>query len=94
MTFTDAYTQLRAAWPHQSFNIEVAVWHHDYTEFPYSKEPSRMEVRYSIWQNEAHQHHYGPTLEIALGLALNPTTALAEVDAQTEGLALIQGGCA
>ena len=92
VSFTDAYTQLRAAWPQQSFSIDVSVWYHDHSHDRH--ESGRREVEYSIWEDEQKTHHRGPTLAIALALALaiEEQSSLAEVDAQTEGLALIQGG--
>jgi len=91
MTLTDAYARLRAAWPNQSFSIDVSVWYHDHSHLD-RHEGGRMDVEYSIWEDEQKTHHRGPTLAIALALALEEQSSLAEVDAQTEGLALIQGG--
>lgn len=89
VSFTDAYAQLRAAWPTQSFSIDVSAWYHSHDHLDGG---GRMEVEYSIWEDEQKTHHRGPTLAIALALALDRQADLGTVDAQTEGLALLQGG--
>ena len=76
MTFAEAYARLLAAWPDVSFSIDVSAWH--YEHLPHDP-PA---VEYRVWHGGLHESFQGPTLEIAMALALG-------VPADEAGLAAV-----
>lgn len=76
MTFIEAYIRLEAAWPHDTFSLDISGWH--YKHLP---QDSPVLV-YSVWNERLHKHFTGPTLEAAMGLALAGPVGLALVERQ------------
>lgn len=75
MTFPDAYAQLRARWPRQSFSLTHEVWCHDHSDS--TGDPPTVTEEYVVWDNETRTHYYGPTMEQAVEQAMGCDADLA-----------------
>jgi hypothetical protein len=63
MTLTEAYDKLHAQWL-GTFSVDLVVWH--YEHLPHDP-PS---IHYRIWNAARSRSYEGPTLDVALTLAL------------------------
>jgi hypothetical protein len=87
MTLAEAYAALLAAWPGESFSLDLTLWHYDH------RPHDPPEVHYRVWNGARGKIYDAQSLEAVLAMALpEPTTDLAMVEQQRAGLTLLDGG--
>lgn len=77
LTLAKAYALLTERWPGRSFCIGMTAWHHKHA-------PVNLEITWSVYDAEGHEHYEGPTLENALEQSLGCDADLAGVDQRLE----------